>query len=175
MEEALVNGSCQWTCIVYRRSSKNRRKAERKKHSLREGSAHEDVALLEALADIVSAVDSQQDEVSSLLAMLMQYGYVSEAKLIQTTFFQLLTTVKSNISSIWLPQNEQTLLSSTIQVYTSVIWKLLQMEKFIDFFLLLLQSFTGPAATVNSIVAALASSQAKSTPAEGIYMKSCYN
>ncbi|XP_069778820.1 elongator complex protein 1 isoform X2 [Narcine bancroftii] len=39
------------------RSSKNRRKAERKKHSLKEGSPMEDVALLEALREIICTVD----------------------------------------------------------------------------------------------------------------------
>lgn len=42
------------------RSSKNRRKAERKKHSLREGSAYEDIALLEALGETVGTVDKMQ-------------------------------------------------------------------------------------------------------------------
>lgn len=42
------------------RSSKNRRKAERKKHSLREGSAYEDIALLEALGETVGIVDKMQ-------------------------------------------------------------------------------------------------------------------
>ncbi|KAJ6653507.1 hypothetical protein lerEdw1_009179 [Lerista edwardsae] len=39
------------------RSSKNRRKAERKKHSLKEGSPLEDMALLEVLGEIVRSVD----------------------------------------------------------------------------------------------------------------------
>ena len=46
--------------LCYSRSSKNRRKAERKKHSLREGSAYEDVALLEALRETVGTVDKMQ-------------------------------------------------------------------------------------------------------------------
>lgn len=42
---------------VCRRTSKNRRKAERKKHSLKEGSPLEDVALLYALTEIIHAVE----------------------------------------------------------------------------------------------------------------------
>lgn len=43
--------------ISHRRSSKNRRKAERKKHSLKEGSPLEDLALLEALNEVVQGTE----------------------------------------------------------------------------------------------------------------------
>lgn len=43
--------------ILNRRSSKNRRKAERKKHSLKEGSPMEELALLEALAEVVQGAE----------------------------------------------------------------------------------------------------------------------
>lgn len=59
----------EWLCCVCSRSSKNRRKAERKKHSLREGSAYEDVALLEALGETVGTVDKIQGWSSSLYMM----------------------------------------------------------------------------------------------------------
>ena len=44
----------------HRRSSKNRRKAERKKLSLKEGSPLEDVALLHALAESIHTVDKMR-------------------------------------------------------------------------------------------------------------------
>lgn len=43
---------------LYRRSSKNRRKAERKRYSLKEGSPFEDIALLEALGESIRAVET---------------------------------------------------------------------------------------------------------------------
>lgn len=43
-----------------RKSAKNRRKAERKKHSLKEGSENEDMALLEAIKDIVTSANKLQ-------------------------------------------------------------------------------------------------------------------
>lgn len=43
---------------LYRRSSKNRRKAERKRYSLKEGSPFEDIALLEVLRESVRAVET---------------------------------------------------------------------------------------------------------------------
>uniref|UniRef100_A0A1X7SND5 ELP1 three-helical bundle domain-containing protein n=1 Tax=Amphimedon queenslandica TaxID=400682 RepID=A0A1X7SND5_AMPQE len=41
-------------CRVMNKSAKNRRKADRKKHSLKEGSQYEDIALMEAIQDIIN-------------------------------------------------------------------------------------------------------------------------
>ena len=41
-------------------SKKNRRKAEKKKYNLKEGSVYEDIALISALADIVTTIDNMQ-------------------------------------------------------------------------------------------------------------------
>ena len=93
-----------WSC---RRSSKNRRKAERKKHSLREGSANEDIALIEALSEIVSTVDRLQDEVGNLLSMLVQFGLSEEGQTLQSGFEQLLMTVSRRTKEVWSPENQQ--------------------------------------------------------------------
>ena len=98
--------------IFCRRSTKNRRKAERKKHSLREGSANEDVALMEALGEIVTTVDRLQDEVASLLGMLAQFGYTSEGKDVQRTFEKLLSLVRSKMDEVWPPQKQEQPLSN---------------------------------------------------------------
>lgn len=45
-------------CFVVSKTAKSRRKAERKKHSLKEGSSHEDIALLEALRHIAELSNS---------------------------------------------------------------------------------------------------------------------
>ena len=45
---------------VISKSAKNRRKAERKKHSLKEGSQYEDVALVEAIKDIITQANNLQ-------------------------------------------------------------------------------------------------------------------
>ena len=50
--------------ISGRRSSKNRRKAERKKHSLKEGSPLEGLALLEALGEVVQSVEKLKGTLS---------------------------------------------------------------------------------------------------------------
>lgn len=46
--------------LLLRRSSKNRRKAEGKKHSLKEGSPFEDIALLHAIIQIIHVVDKMR-------------------------------------------------------------------------------------------------------------------
>ena len=46
--------------FYYSKSAKNRRKADRKKHSLKEGSQYEDIALMEAIQDIVNHANTIQ-------------------------------------------------------------------------------------------------------------------
>ena len=62
---------------------------------------------MEALAEIVSAVDRLQDEIPSLLGMLVQYGFMSEGRSVQKTFAQLLSIVKSKMEEIWPSQKPE--------------------------------------------------------------------
>jgi hypothetical protein len=48
-------------CVTFfSKSHKNRKKSQRKKVSLKEGSQYEDLALMEALGEIISFVDKMQ-------------------------------------------------------------------------------------------------------------------
>ncbi|KAG9480499.1 hypothetical protein GDO78_012127 [Eleutherodactylus coqui] len=85
------------------RSSKNRRKAERKKHSLKEGSPLEDVALLEALGEILRTVDSMRSEVNSLLKALVLFLYDTDARELQRVYQELLQLLEASIPDIWTP------------------------------------------------------------------------
>ncbi|XP_075060726.1 elongator complex protein 1 isoform X2 [Mixophyes fleayi] len=85
------------------RSSKNRRKAERKKHSLKEGSPLEDVALMEALGENVRMVDKMRSEVNSLLKVLVLFRYDMEARELQQAYDELLQLMEKSISDIWIP------------------------------------------------------------------------
>lgn len=51
--------------LLFRRSSKNRRKAEGKKLSLKEGSPFEDIALLHALIQIIHIVDKMRGKINN--------------------------------------------------------------------------------------------------------------
>ncbi|XP_061492160.1 elongator complex protein 1 isoform X2 [Rhineura floridana] len=89
------------------RSSKNRRKAERKKHSLKEGSPLEDVALLEVLGEIVRNIDSLKGEVHSLLKHLILFGYNGQAQKLQQAFEETLHLVEHSLLEIWSPDVQQ--------------------------------------------------------------------
>ncbi|XP_032070311.1 elongator complex protein 1 [Thamnophis elegans] len=90
------------------RSSKNRRKAERKKHSLKEGSPLEDVALLEVLGEIVRSIDNLKGEIHSLLRHLVLYSYDEQAQELQQAFEDTLHLVESSLLEIWSPDLQHT-------------------------------------------------------------------
>uniref|UniRef100_A0A8D0GT96 IkappaB kinase complex-associated protein n=1 Tax=Sphenodon punctatus TaxID=8508 RepID=A0A8D0GT96_SPHPU len=83
------------------RSSKNRRKAERKKHSLKEGSPLEDVALLEALRDAIRSTDSLKGEVRSLLKGLVLFDYDAQAQELQQALEETLHSMECSLPVIW--------------------------------------------------------------------------
>ncbi|XP_075416395.1 elongator complex protein 1 [Tenrec ecaudatus] len=83
------------------RSSKNRRKAERKRHSLKEGSPLEDLALLEALSEVVQSVEKLKDEVCRILKVLFQFAFDEQAKELQKAFGDSLQLIERSIPEIW--------------------------------------------------------------------------
>ncbi|XP_066576528.1 elongator complex protein 1 isoform X2 [Amia ocellicauda] len=83
------------------RSSKNRRKAERKKNSLKEGSPLEDVALIQALSEIIHTTDKITDEVNSLLKVLVLFGYDGQALQLQQDYEETLQLMDKAIPEIW--------------------------------------------------------------------------
>uniref|UniRef100_A0A4W4HG95 Elongator complex protein 1 n=1 Tax=Electrophorus electricus TaxID=8005 RepID=A0A4W4HG95_ELEEL len=76
------------------RSSKNRRKAEGKKHSLKEGSPFEDIALLHALIQIIH-------EIHSLLRALVLFLFDVRASSLQAKYSELLQLIETSIPEIW--------------------------------------------------------------------------
>lgn len=69
--------------------------------SLREGSVHEEEALVEALREIVVTVDSLQDDMRTLLPMLVQYGHTQDAQELQTRMVGLLAMAGSGLERVW--------------------------------------------------------------------------
>lgn len=106
------------------RSSKNRRKAEGKKHSLKEGSPFEDIALMNALIQIITVVDKMREEVHSLLKALVLFQFDGLAYALQRDYSDLLLLMDKSIPDIW---------SENLQPGQTTL--------------------TGPNSTVNSIVA----------------------
>ncbi|XP_052430790.1 elongator complex protein 1 isoform X1 [Carassius gibelio] len=89
------------------RSSKNRRKAEGKKHSLKEGSPFEDIALLNALTQIITIVDKMREEVHSLLKALVLFQFDAAASSLQRDYGELLQLVESALPEIWTDNQQQ--------------------------------------------------------------------
>ncbi|KAJ7423147.1 putative elongator complex protein 1 [Willisornis vidua] len=89
------------------RSSKNRRKAERKRYSLKEGSPFEDVALLEVLGENVRAVETVKGDTHILLKQLVLFGYDEQAGTLQQVLEEVLQLMETSIPEIWTPDLQQ--------------------------------------------------------------------
>lgn len=89
------------------RSSKNRRKAERKKHSLKEGSPLEGLALLEALSEVVQSIEKLKDEVHAILKVLFLFGFEEQAKELQRAFESTLQLMERALPEIWTLAGQQ--------------------------------------------------------------------
>ncbi|NXY82248.1 ELP1 protein, partial [Alcedo cyanopectus] len=83
------------------RSSKNRRKAERKRYSLKEGSPFEDRALLEALGENIRAVETVMGDIHSLLKQLVLFDYDEEARTLHRFLEGILQLMETSIPEIW--------------------------------------------------------------------------
>jgi len=89
------------------RSSKNRRKAERKKHSLKEGSPLEDLALLEALSEVVQSTEKLKDEVYHILKVLFLFEFDEQGRELQKAFEDTLQLMERSLPEIWTLTHQQ--------------------------------------------------------------------
>ncbi|XP_025966946.2 elongator complex protein 1 [Dromaius novaehollandiae] len=96
------------------RSSKNRRKAERKRYSLKEGSPFEDVALLEALGENVRAVETVKGDIHVLLKQLVLFGYDEQAGELQRVLEEVLHLMETSLPEIWSPELQQSSLNPVL-------------------------------------------------------------
>uniref|UniRef100_A0A3B4WUV3 Elongator complex protein 1 n=1 Tax=Seriola lalandi dorsalis TaxID=1841481 RepID=A0A3B4WUV3_SERLL len=108
------------------RSSKNRRKAERKKLSLKEGSPMEDRALMYALGEIITTVDKMREEVHSLLKALVLFQFDKQAEKLQLAYEEALQMMETAVPEVWLEslQNNQapvTLITDIIKINAEVL------------------------------------------------------
>lgn len=86
------------------RSSKNRRKHERKLLSLKEGNPFEDIALIDALYNLIHKSYELQPQVRDILKVLIDLELDDEGVYLQKTFANLLTTIKDALNVIWIPE-----------------------------------------------------------------------
>nr|XP_019938997.1 PREDICTED: elongator complex protein 1 [Paralichthys olivaceus] len=113
------------------RSSKNRRKAERKKLSLKEGSPLEDRALMYALGEIITTVDKMREEVHSLLKALVLFQYDRQAEKLQLSYEEALHTMEAAIPEVWPEglQNNHTPLTGPNSTANSIMASFQQQQQ----------------------------------------------
>ena len=97
------------------RSSKNRKKQERKKYRLKEGSSHEDLALLQEIRDIAVRVDQTQDELRTILDLLIISNEVMLARDLQLTARSTLSYLAAAIPQNWYKHRLMTVALSLCQ------------------------------------------------------------
>uniref|UniRef100_A0A3B4TT37 Elongator complex protein 1 n=1 Tax=Seriola dumerili TaxID=41447 RepID=A0A3B4TT37_SERDU len=112
------------------RSSKNRRKAERKKLSLKEGSPMEDRALMYALGEIITTVDKMR-EVHSLLKALVLFQFDKQAEKLQLAYEEALQMMETAVPEVWLEslQNNQAPLTGPNSTANSIMASFQQQQQ----------------------------------------------
>uniref|UniRef100_A0A8C7MJP0 Elongator complex protein 1 n=1 Tax=Oncorhynchus kisutch TaxID=8019 RepID=A0A8C7MJP0_ONCKI len=103
------------------RSSKNRRKAERKKLSLKEGTPLEDMALLHALAEIIHSVDKMREEVHSLLKALVLFQFDGQAGRLQHAYGEALQMIEVALPEVWQEGLQQTQITGPNSTANSIM------------------------------------------------------
>ena len=89
------------------KSGKTRRKAERRLYSTKEGSAHEDLGILAAVHELVSALPALREEVGRLFRGLAEVGEEGGAAHLQHITEVLLASATAALPVVWLePQQE---------------------------------------------------------------------
>lgn len=83
------------------RSSKNRRKHERKLASLKEGSQYEDIALIKALHSLVISTFDLRTLVKDIVLTLTCFNKDKEAFLLQTSLENVLKEMRESFKDIW--------------------------------------------------------------------------
>ncbi|KAF8786731.1 Elongator complex protein 1 like protein [Argiope bruennichi] len=89
--------------IMTRKSSKSRRKQKIKKYRLKEGSADEDLALVAALSEIVTKVDTLKDNFLNTLKAMVHFDFDEGANLLQEKMTKIVSIIESEIPNIWNP------------------------------------------------------------------------
>ena len=82
------------------KSSKNRRKADRKLYSTREGSAYEDLGLMAEIHGVVERLGETRAEVAAVVRVLVDLGREQVAAEVQGQMEQLLEAAEKTIPQV---------------------------------------------------------------------------
>lgn len=86
------------------RSSKNKRKHQRKLMSLKEGNPFEDIALIDTIYTMAVRIFGQQQQIHELLKSLVDLQLDSMGMEIQQSFNGLLDEISQSLDLVWLPE-----------------------------------------------------------------------
>lgn len=86
------------------RSSKNRRKHERKILSLKPGNPFEDIALIDALYNQITRYFGQQQHVRDTCKAMLQLQQDAAARQLQASYKHLLSTMQNSLDDIWIEE-----------------------------------------------------------------------
>merc|ERR1711915_449291 len=79
------------------KSIKNRRKADRKLYSTKEGSMYEDIGIMAAVHELLCGVPAVKDEISKVMRTLADIGVLEKLKSLQEKFQFLLDQIDASI------------------------------------------------------------------------------
>lgn len=96
MNSSRFSNSSRGTAKTHR-SSKNRRKHERKLLNLKEGNPFEDIALIDALHNLALSTFEQQKSIRIICRALIDQGMDEQGIELQRTFGKALAVIKSSL------------------------------------------------------------------------------
>lgn len=103
MNSSRFSNSSRGTAKTHR-SSKNRRKHQRKLLSLKEGNPFEDIALIDALYNLAVNTFEQQKSIRMICRTLVDQGMDEEGIELQRIFGKALAVIKNSLDEIWIPE-----------------------------------------------------------------------
>ncbi|XP_059609291.1 elongator complex protein 1 [Phlebotomus argentipes] len=99
-----ITGSSRGSSKTFK-SGKSRRKHKRKLLSLKEGNPFEDVALIDALFNLISKCFSQQQHVKEICRASVLLNIDETGKTLQHCYKNLLYTIQLSLDEIWIPND----------------------------------------------------------------------
>lgn len=103
MNSSRFSNSSRGTAKTHR-SSKNRRKHERKLLNLKEGNPFEDIALIDSLYNASLATFEQQKSIRIVCRTLVDQGMDEQGIELQRVFGKALAVIKDSLDEIWIPE-----------------------------------------------------------------------
>uniref|UniRef100_A0A1B0D704 Uncharacterized protein n=1 Tax=Phlebotomus papatasi TaxID=29031 RepID=A0A1B0D704_PHLPP len=104
LNSSRITGSSRGSSKTFK-SSKSKRKHKRKLFSLKEGNPFEDVALIDALYNLVSKCFNQQQHVKEICKASILLNVDVMGKDLQHCYKNLLHTIQLSLDEIWIPND----------------------------------------------------------------------